>query len=359
MTTKTRSSRGRAAIVVIVALLLLGGATLWWSGLLGSAPQGKPIEVDVGELKMTAVFTPDPPQPGRNTLNLTVHGADGAPVEGAEVGAVGTMAAMATMPEMHAPGNVEELGGGRYRVTFDISMAGGWPLSLHVHTRDGREAGVEFDCKTGIPVRLASTSGGGDGASGGAEGVAYYSCSMHPSVHSSTPGKCPICSMDLVPVTTEEVNTGTIRVDSERRQLIGVEVGRVERKPVTIDVRAVGKITYDETRLTDITLKYRGWIGQVFADYKGIRVEKGKPLFTIYAPELLSAQEELLESVRRGSRSGRQSPLLDTAKRRLRLWNLTPSQIAALAESGKPREYQPILSPVTGTVIEKNIVAGS
>lgn len=193
-----------------------------------------------------------------------------------------------------------------------------------------------------------------------ADGVAYYSCSMHPSVHSNTPGKCPICGMGLVPVTTEEVKTGTITVDAQRRQLIGVETGRVERKPLTIAVRAVGKITYDETGLADVTLKYRGWVGEVFADYTGASVEKGKPLFTIYAPELLSAQQEFLESLRR-SRSGgaREATLLANAKRRLQLWNLTDVQIATLAETGKAREYVPIVSPVTGTVIEKNIVAGS
>ena len=164
--------------------------------------------------------------------------------------------------------------------------------------------------------------------------------------------------MDLVPVTTDEVKTGVIRVDVQRRQLIGVETGRVERKIVTIPVRALGRITWDETRLTDVSLKVRGWIGKVFADFTGISVERGKPLFTIYSPELLSAQEEYLESLRR-VRTARHSVLHETAKRRLRLWGLAPSQIAALAESGRPLEYLPILSPASGTVIEKNIVDGS
>lgn len=361
MTAQTDTSRGRGAIPAVLALLLLtGSATLWWSGLLGGRGKGQPIDIDAGALRMTAVFAPDPPQPGTNTLDLDIRAADGTPVEGAQIQAVGTMAAMATMAEMRAPGDVEERGGGHYRLTFDLSMAGGWPLSLHVHAPDGREASVEFDYKTGIPVRLAASAGGGASAGAAGEGVAYYSCSMHPSVRSNTPGKCPICAMDLVPVTVEEVKTGVIQVDAQRRQLIGVETGRVERKPLTLTIRGVGRITYDETRLADITLKYRGWVGEVFANYTGAVVEKGKPLFTIYAPELLSAQEEFLESLRRSRSDGaRDRSLLENARRRLRLWNLTDLQIAHLAESGKPQEYVPILSPVSGTVIEKNVVAGS
>jgi Cu(I)/Ag(I) efflux system membrane fusion protein len=207
---------------------------------------------------------------------------------------------------------------------------------------------------------LASTTTEEHPSQSGSSDIAYYSCSMHPSVHSNTPGKCPICGMDLVPVLKEEVKTGVIEIDARRRQLIGVETGRVERKPVTISIRAVGTVTYDETRLADVTLKYRGWIGKVFADYTGVHVQKGQPLFTVYAPELLSAQEEFLESLHRardGTTPGR--TLLKSARRRLRLWNMTDSQIAALAESGTAQEYVAIVSPVDGTVIEKNVVQGS
>jgi membrane fusion protein, copper/silver efflux system len=212
----------------------------------------------------------------------------------------------------------------------------------------------------GAPPAQAAPAAGENGQEQGADAVAYYSCSMHPSVHSHTPGTCPICGMNLVPVMKEEVETGVIRIDARRRQLFGVKTGRVERKPVTITVRAVGTITYDETRLADVTLKYRGWIGEVFANYIGVHVDKGKPLFTVYAPELLSAQQEFLESLHR-SRTGTAAggALLESARRRLRLWNLTDVQIAALAESGTPQEYVPIVSPVSGTVIEKHIVQGS
>jgi hypothetical protein len=293
-------------------------------------------------LQVTARFAPDPPHPGTNTLTLTICDRTGQPVERVEVRGTATMGAMGWMAEMKAAGLVEEQGDGVYRLEFDLAMNGSWPLALHLHAPDGREAELEFAYATGIPVRVTSTAGTrGDVAAD----VAHYTCSMHPSVRASAPGTCPICAMDLVPVMEEEVTSGVIRVDAARRQLIGVKTGRVERKPVTMTIRAVGTVTYDETRLTDVSLKYRGWIGEVYADYTGIAVEAGQPLFTIYAPELLSAQQEYLESVRRG-RGGTTSPLLDVAKRRLRLWDLTEAQIGSLTASGQARKYVPILSQV-------------
>ena len=167
--------------------------------------------------------------------------------------------------------------------------------------------------------------------------------------------------MDLVPVTREEVETGTVVVDVGRRQLIGVKTAPVVRKNLVLDIRAVGWVTYAENRLTDITLKYKGWVGKVLADYTGIKVQKDHPLFTIYSPELLSAQQEFLEASRQRTRvgEGRNHTLLETARRRLRLWDFTELQIADLAERGEPAEYVPILSPVTGTVIQKHVVDGS
>ena len=166
---------------------------------------------------------------------------------------------------------------------------------------------------------------------GDVDGIEHYSCSMHPSVRSADAGTCPICSMDLVPVTRAEVETGTVVVDVGRRQLIGVKTAPVVRKNLVLEVRAVGSVTYAENRLTDITLRFRGWVGKVLADYTGITVQKDHPLFTIYSPELLSAQEEFLEETRREGQ-GRGGSLLEAARRRLQLWNFSDSQIAELAE---------------------------
>jgi len=153
---------------------------------------------------------------------------------------------------------------------------------------------------------------------------------------------------------------GTVRVDPARRQLIGITTGRVKQKNLRITIRAAGSVTYDETQLSDVTLKFNGWIGKLYANAVGKPVKKGQPLFTVYSPDLLSAQEEYLETLKRiKSRGGKGAHLLAAAQRRLRLWDISKQQIVALEKRGKAQEYVPILAPANGVIIDKNIVAGS
>jgi Cu(I)/Ag(I) efflux system membrane fusion protein len=188
---------------------------------------------------------------------------------------------------------------------------------------------------------------------------------MHPSVRADQPGKCPICSMDLTPVTRQEVESGVILVDAQRRQTIGVRTAPVVVEPIETTIRAVGAVTADETRLSAVTLKNRGWIGELHVDQTGQEVRRGQPLFTLYSPELLAAQEELLtvlasqRRARETSAPERSDYLVEAAKRRLRLWDLTDHQIERIAASGEPIEYLPVPSPVSGYVVEKNVVAGA
>jgi Cu(I)/Ag(I) efflux system membrane fusion protein len=199
----------------------------------------------------------------------------------------------------------------------------------------------------------------------GTDEIAYYTCSMHIAVRSEKPGKCPICSMDLIPVTKEEVETGVITIDAVRRQTIGVTIEPVTRRPLTLSVRAVGKIVYDESRLADVTLKLRGWIGELYADTPGQLVRQGEPLFTLYSPELYAAQEELLaaaasqKTARSSAAPERADYLVDATRRRLRLWDIDAAQIDRVLRQGKAVEYIPIVSPVSGYVIEKNVVEGA
>jgi Cu(I)/Ag(I) efflux system membrane fusion protein len=310
------------------------------------------LRIDAGPFTIAAAFSPDPPKTGRNTIALEVRDADGKPVSGATIEAVAVMPPMGAMAEMRSTGETTERGDGRYDVALELTANGSWPLTLAIHAPDGREAHVELDYATSAPVRVAHADRGATAAPAG-DDTAYYTCSMHPSVRSAVPGKCPICSMDLVPVKKDEVDSGVIRVDPARRQVVGVRTGRAERAPLTLDVRAVGRVTWDETRLHDVSLKYQGWIGEVFADFVGQRVQQGRPLFTVYAPALVSAQKELLESARRGG------PLLGSARQRLRYWSLSDGQIDDLVRAGRTTEYVPILAPASGVVIEKNVVDGS
>ncbi|MCK5354171.1 MAG: efflux RND transporter periplasmic adaptor subunit, partial [Methyloprofundus sp.] len=126
---------------------------------------------------------------------------------------------------------------------------------------------------------------------------------------------------------------------------------------MTKSIHANAQITYDQTRLTDINLKFDGWIDQLNADYIGKQVKKGQVLFTVYSPELVSSQDEYLHSFKRSQAGG--DSLKAAAARRLSLWGINRSQIRALERRGRALQYLPILSPITGTIIEKNIISGS
>jgi Cu(I)/Ag(I) efflux system membrane fusion protein len=195
--------------------------------------------------------------------------------------------------------------------------------------------------------------------------IAYYTCPMHPSVRSADPGACPICGMKLQPVTRGEAETGVILIDQKRRQTIGVTTATAQVHDLVQSIRAVGKVVFDETRLSDVALKIGGWVGELHVDTLGQRVRQGEPLFTLYSPQLYAAQEELRTAVqsqkaaRQSGPPGRVDYLVEAARQRLRLWDLQPTQIDQIVRAGKAMQYLPILSPANGYVIEKNIVAGA
>lgn len=197
------------------------------------------------------------------------------------------------------------------------------------------------------------------GATATAEGVAYYTCSMHPSVREAEPGQCPICSMDLIPVSNEQVSSGVITVDSRRRQMIGVKTGQAQLRELTKSIRAVGTVGFDERRVRTVSLKFDAWIADLQADFVGARVDKGQHLFSVYSPELLSAQQEYLETRQRLSDRDADDSLVAAARRRLMLWDISARQVRALEQRGQVLEYLPIHAPVSGTVVEKMINDGS
>ncbi|MGD8316727.1 MAG: efflux RND transporter periplasmic adaptor subunit [Myxococcales bacterium] len=190
--------------------------------------------------------------------------------------------------------------------------------------------------------------------------VAYYTCPMHPSVRQSSPGQCPICGMELTPVTREDLETGTVVVDEVRRQQIGVRTERAEPRELSRHIRAVGQVKIDETLLADVNLRMSGWIQKLFVDETGQRVKKGQTLFTLYSPELYAAEREYLTAVRRTREEGSEAlvELAGASEQRLRLLGMSDSQIRELKRRGKAWEYVPVPSPATGYVIDKDIVEG-
>lgn len=192
--------------------------------------------------------------------------------------------------------------------------------------------------------------------------VEYYTCSMHPSVKQEQPGTCPICAMNLTPVTKGEIESGVVMVDDVRRQTIGVKTAPVEKRRVGADITTVGRVVYDEQKLHDVTLKIGGFVEKLLVDETGQKVARGQPLFQLYSPELYAAQVEYLQAKKAQKALGASEfsdSLLRSARRRLELWDLSEKQIANLEERGEATDRMPILSPASGHVIEKHVVQGA
>jgi hypothetical protein len=171
--------------------------------------------------------------------------------------------------------------------------------------------------------------------------VLYWQDPMHPAYTSDKPGKAPDCGMDLVPVyedglTGANLPEGSFRISPEKQQLIGVTYGEVAYKNVSRVLKAVGKVSYDETKIVRIHPKVEGWVENVFVDFVGKEVRQGEPLLSLYSPELVSTQQEYLIA-RKGRQELSESPfaeavsgsdsLYEATRRRLQLWDITEEQI--------------------------------
>jgi Cu(I)/Ag(I) efflux system membrane fusion protein len=200
------------------------------------------------------------------------------------------------------------------------------------------------------------------GADPVASGIAYYTCAMHPSVHAHAPGRCPVCAMTLTPVTTADAQSGVVQLDEARQRAIGVRTEQVVKAPLTLDLRAVGRLTYDETRLQDVVLKVGGFLSGLRITATGQPIRKGEALFELYSPELYAAQQDYV--LARSSRealggAGRGDELVRAAQTRLSLLGLSAEQIQTLASTGVPIEKLTFRAPTSGYVIEKNVVEGA
>jgi Cu(I)/Ag(I) efflux system membrane fusion protein len=201
-------------------------------------------------------------------------------------------------------------------------------------------------------------------------GISLWTCSMHPQIRQPKPGKCPICGMDLIPVKKGQTseNPRQIYLSENARRLAEVAVAPVEKKYVINEVRMTGKIEYDETRLKYITAWVAGRIDRLYVNFTGITVHRGDHMLELYSPDLLSTQQELLESLKMLEAEDEQtSPeikalskrQLQSVKERLRLWGLTNEQIDQLEKERQPSDHITIYAPSGGIVIEKNALEGT
>jgi len=195
-------------------------------------------------------------------------------------------------------------------------------------------------------------------------------CSMHPQIVRYGPGLCPICEMDLIPMPKNlgaDSGSRDLVVSPSAAALMRIQTAPVERLFVASEIRMVGKIQYDETRVKHITAWVPGRLDRLYVDFTGTTVRKGDHLVYLYSPELISAQAELLQAGKasRNAEGTTASYLveatastLQAAREKLRLLGLMPGQIEEIERSGKPMTHLTIYSPIGGVVIQKMVNEG-
>lgn len=160
----------------------------------------------------------------------------------------------------------------------------------------------------------------------------------------------------------------TVEIPTDKQQLLGVKTAAVAYLPLQKTLRTVGRVEYDERRLATINTKIEGWIERLYVDYKGKYVRRGDPLAAIYSPELLATQKELLSALNWSRRvkagdldkvvANDSTVLLDAARQRLKLWDISNAQIRKIEETGTPIRTMMIFSPLNGYVVEKMAIRG-
>jgi Cu(I)/Ag(I) efflux system membrane fusion protein len=236
-----------------------------------------------------------------------------------------------------------------------------------------------------------------DGAGGRDSNIDHWTCTMHPSVHAKDPGKCPICSMDLVPVMKGSATpasssknapqhdhaamlagkpTGSSATSSpsnefvvpvERQQQIGVTFATVEMKPLSHSIRAVGRVVPETQRIWRVVSRTTAYVQELGVNAPGELVKKNQVLMKLYSPELLTTQRELIDLLRSRdgtaknthSARGDFQRLIESAERRLRLWNVTDEQITKIEQTRQADESLPILSKVDGIVQNLPVTQGA
>lgn len=186
-----------------------------------------------------------------------------------------------------------------------------------------------------------------------------WTCAMHPQIRMPEPGKCPICGMDLIPLSQGGGDTNTdplaIHMTKEAAQLANVLTTVVSKQNPVKDIRLYGKVLADERLLQSQVSYLPGRIEKLFVNFTGEVVRKGQTLALIYSPELVTAQQELLETV---STKSSQPVLYEAAKDKLRQWKLSENQIASIESSGKVKTDFEVYANTSGIVSARRVNNG-
>ncbi len=203
-----------------------------------------------------------------------------------------------------------------------------------------------------------------------------YYCPMHPNVTSDKPGVCPICHMDLVKKADDATANSTedlenmLMVSGRGLVMANVSVSEVKKENVQKTIHAFGYLDFAEPNRKLITARFNGRIEKLYVDAIGVNIQKGKPLFEIYSPDLVQAQNEYLIALKNSKNfsssilnnesqfNNNQNDLLNSAKRKLQLMGVTENQISQLEKSGEVNLTITYYSPFSGTVIDKKVQEG-
>jgi Cu(I)/Ag(I) efflux system membrane fusion protein len=192
------------------------------------------------------------------------------------------------------------------------------------------------------------------------EEATTYTCSMHPQIKQDKPGLCPICAMDLIPLTSmnsggENADPNEIVMSPSAAKLADIQTSVVKLGEPNKTSYLQRKVHIDERRITKLTARFGGRIEELFINFTGQNVQKGQKLATIYSPGLLQAQRELIEAshIRNDNPS-----LYKAARAKLQAWDLSENQINQIESSGEPEVNFEVLSPITGTVTMRHVAKG-
>ena len=314
-----------AAALAVLAALFHARLVAWFTGAPAGGAFSPAAEVVAGDLRIAASVEPDPPRQRGDRVQIVLRDAAGHPVDGARVAVAYDMPPMGAMAEMKGDASVVPGGAGRYLASLDLPMAGSWTLIVHA-TAGARVAVARYTLTVGS-AGLTALGGGAEAAGSGAPALA-----------------------------------GMVQVDEARQRALGVRTAPAVVAPMTLDIRAEGKLTYDETRLHDVVLRLGGYISDLRVDETGQAVREGQPLFQIYSPELYAAEQDYVLAL--GSRAAmgsatRGDELVHASETKLALLGLTPDQIHQIAKTGQPLEKITFFAPASGYVIEKDVVDGA
>jgi RND family efflux transporter MFP subunit len=233
-----------------------------------------------------------------------------------------------------------------------------WTCSMHPHMLEDEPGPCPVCGMAMVPVR-------GSGQGSGEREILFYRNPMNPTVTSPVPAKDEM-GMDYVPVYAEEVDKAVdqgpiVTINPVVIQNMNVQSALVERRDLDLEIRTVGYLEYDQQRMVTVTTKYSGWVEKVYVNYVGEPVKKGQPLFEIYSPELVQTEQELLSAIEYAKKfdassteaGHRASALVDSARERLRYWDISPDQIDNLEQTGEVFRTLQVVAPASGLVMKR------